>query len=343
MSVEASRELAHRVATLLIEKSRTEEAVAVLAAWAASGPNDARGQQLLAEALRLDPGSALAKMAFQRMEGVPGDQGPLDQAIAKFDDKALSELERQYRRRVFHRAQLGFNNNVQYQAATYHVQTEDSGIDRPHIMTHLFADGGRVIKTHKRSYANELGREDIAGYVRSLMKAQHMEMCIALREGSFYEIIAGRASGGISVLENLPQVRVRRGAGEAVRSRPPPSTAPDQPEAKAKLRVRLTTVRSLWGGPEQYEPRGDDVVIGSQGDIALSGERFAAPREAALSYRGGKLSLIDLPGGNGVFVRTRQPVELVFGDEFLVGDELLCLLENPPPDDELGPGPTHFY
>ncbi len=343
MSVEASRELAHRVATLLIEKSRTEEAVAVLAAWAASGPNDARGQQLLAEALRLDPGSALAKMAFQRMEGVPGDQGPLDQAIAKFDDKALSELERQYRRRVFHRAQLGFNNNVQYQAATYHVQTEDSGIDRPHIMTHLFADGGRVIKTHKRSYANELGREDIAGYVRSLMKAQHMEMCIALREGSFDEIIAGRASGGISVLENLPQVRVRRGAGEAVRSRPPPSTAPDQPEAKAKLRVRLTTVRSLWGGPEQYEPRGDDVVIGSQGDIALSGERFAAPREAALSYRGGKLSLIDLPGGNGVFVRTRQPVELVFGDEFLVGDELLCLLENPPPDDEPGPGPTYFY
>ena len=80
MSLEAGRELAHKVAALLVEKSRGDDAVAILAAWAASGPNDPKGQQLLAEALRIDPGSALAKMAFQRMEGLPGDQGALDQA-----------------------------------------------------------------------------------------------------------------------------------------------------------------------------------------------------------------------------------------------------------------------
>ena len=143
MSLEAGRELAHKVAALLVEKSRGEDAVAILAAWAASGPNDPKGQQLLAEALRIDPGSALAKMAFQRMEGVPGDQGALDQAIKRFDQKALTEIERQYKRPVFAKAQLGFNNNVQWNGATYHLQTEDSGIDRPHIITHLFADGGR--------------------------------------------------------------------------------------------------------------------------------------------------------------------------------------------------------
>jgi len=119
-----------------------------------------------------------------------------------------------------------------------------------------------------------------------------------------------------------------------------------KPAAKAKeaaIRLRLTTVRSLWGGPERYEPRGDEVTIGSQGDITLSGERFAAPKEASFSYRDGKLTLADLEGGNGVFVRTRQPVELVFGDEFLVGDQVLCLLGNPAPDDGPGPGPTYFY
>jgi pSer/pThr/pTyr-binding forkhead associated (FHA) protein len=343
MSVEAGRELAHKVATLLVEKSRGEEAVAILAAWAASGPNDQKGQQLLAEALRLDPGSALAKMAFQRMEGVPGDQEALDQAIQKFNQKALSEIERQYRRPLFARAQLGFNNNVQWAGATYHVQTEDSGIDRPHIITHLFADGGRVVKSVKRSYAKELGREDVGGYVRGLMKAQHMEMVIALREGKFDEIIAGRATGGMSVLEGLPEIRVRRGAGDAVS---PASARGEKRPAKAKevaVRFRLTTVRSLWGGSDRYEPRGDEIVIGSQGDIALTGEYFAAPKEACFSYREGKISLIDLEGGNGVFVRTRQPVELVNGDEFLVGDQVLCLLANPPPDDGPGPGPTYFY
>src|SRR5206468_3578885 len=131
----------------------------------------------------------------------------------KYDEKALAELERQYKRPVFHRAQLGFNNNVQFGGATYHVQTEDSGIDRPHIITHLFADGGRVIKSVKRSYGNEVKRDDVVAYVRALMKAQHMEMCIALREGNFNEVIAGRAVGGMSVLEHPPEVKVRRGGG----------------------------------------------------------------------------------------------------------------------------------
>ena len=59
--------------------------------------NDAEGQALLAEALRIDPNSALAKMAFERMEGVspPGDpaHAPLDQAIAKYNFDELSKLE----------------------------------------------------------------------------------------------------------------------------------------------------------------------------------------------------------------------------------------------------------
>jgi pSer/pThr/pTyr-binding forkhead associated (FHA) protein len=126
-----------------------------------------------------------------------------------------------------------------------------------------------------------------------------------------------------------------------VRKKVPP--AAERGKSADVVRVRLTTVRSLWGGPQRYEPKGDDVVIGSQGDIALTGERFSAPKEAAFSYRGGKLMLIDLEGGNGVFVRIRQPVELVFGDEFLVGDQVLCLLANAPADDGPGAGPTYFY
>ena len=102
----------------------------MLAAWAAAGANDKKGQELLAEALRLSPGSSLAGMAFQRMEGVPGDPAPSTKRLLG-STKRLLEIEKQYKRPVFHKAQLGFNNNVQYQGATYHVQTEDSGIDRP--------------------------------------------------------------------------------------------------------------------------------------------------------------------------------------------------------------------
>lgn len=340
-SISNGRALAKRLAKVLVEKSKPDEAVAILATWAACGPNDEEGQALLAEALRLDPASRIAKMAFERMEGLQGDHALLDSFITKYTEEALEKLEQQYRRPTFHRAQVGFNNNVKYKGAVFHVQTEDSGIDRPHVITHLFADGGRIIKSHKRTYENELHRDDLPLYVRQLMKAQHMEMCVALREGAFDDIIAGRANaGGVRLLEGFPEIRIRRGSGEK------PTTSPEMKRAKLPapvLRARLRAVRSLWGGQEFYEAVGDEVVIGRRGDITLEGERLSADREAVLRYRDGKLWLASVEEGHGVFVRVRHPVELEFDDELLVGDQLLRLCRNPEADDWPGPGPTYFY
>ena len=77
--------------------------------------------------------------------------------------------------------QLGFNNNVRHRGRVFHIQTEDSGIKHPHIITHLFADGGRILKTQKVSYAEFLGEEELAKKVRSLMQEQHKAMFMALR------------------------------------------------------------------------------------------------------------------------------------------------------------------
>lgn len=60
-------------------------------------------------------------------------------------------------------------------------------------------------------------------------------------------------------------------------------------------------------------------------------------------WRDERLWLEDLEGGNGVFLRIRTPVELEFGDEFVVGDQLLRVEHNPVPDDGPDPDPTYFY
>jgi pSer/pThr/pTyr-binding forkhead associated (FHA) protein len=62
-----------------------------------------------------------------------------------------------------------------------------------------------------------------------------------------------------------------------------------------------------------------------------------------LSFKKGRLWLKGLPGGNGVFLRIRTPVELEYGDEFVVGDQLLRVEKNPTPDDGPDPDPTYFY
>ncbi len=40
----------------------------------------------------------------------------------------------------------GFNHNVKYKGQVFHVQTEDSGVENPHIITHLFL-GGNIVKS----------------------------------------------------------------------------------------------------------------------------------------------------------------------------------------------------
>ena len=78
---------------------------------------------------------------------------------------------------------LGFNNNVRHRGRIFHIQTEDSGVKNPRIVTHLFADGGRIIKTTRTEYAEHITRPDMQAFVRSLMKEQHKAMFTALRMG----------------------------------------------------------------------------------------------------------------------------------------------------------------
>lgn len=353
MTAPSSRASAAKIAKWLVDRNRLDEAVELLCAWAANGANDTEGQQLLAEALRLNAASPLTRMAFERMEGISGDHSALDGAIQKYGPETVAKYLKEMMPKGGLRAQLGFNNNVKYKGRTYHAQTEDSGLDKPHVITHLFADGGRIIKSHKRSYADQVGvNPEVGMFVRDLMKQQHMEMLLMLREGRFDLVIEGKAIGGIETLTEPPNVEVKRVTkqkktelGGSVPP-PPPSVKAPPPAAAMPARKRhgrFVVVRSLSGGPEAYPVDGEENVIGNKGSIQLPGERFCHPTEAVVRYHDNKLWLDDLEGGNGAFLRIRSRVELEFGDEFIVGDQLFRVEKNPVPDDEPGSGPTYFY
>ncbi|MDP9152232.1 MAG: hypothetical protein M3O36_20090, partial [Myxococcota bacterium] len=78
---------------------------------------------------------------------------------------------------------LGYNNNVRHRGKVFHIQTEDSGVRYGHVITHLFMDGGRILKSVKTSYAEYQGNARIGDIVREMMKQQHKAMFIALRDG----------------------------------------------------------------------------------------------------------------------------------------------------------------
>ncbi|MEI6208695.1 MAG: hypothetical protein WCP20_18115 [Desulfuromonadales bacterium] len=81
---------------------------------------------------------------------------------------------------------LGFNHNIQYKGETFHVQTEDSGIVNPHIITLLYR-GGVIICSKKTNYADILKMENLEVVVDELMKEQHKDMMRRLKSGEFDE------------------------------------------------------------------------------------------------------------------------------------------------------------
>jgi pSer/pThr/pTyr-binding forkhead associated (FHA) protein len=352
MSNAPSRDAVLKISKWLVARERRDEAVGLLCAAATTSASE-DAQALLGAALQIAPQSPIAKAVFERMEGAEqtGDHVGLDAAVAKWTPDEIEKLSREVNRPQFMRAQVGFNNNVKYKDVAFHVQTEDSGLKLPHIITHLFADGGRIIKSHKRMYTEHVERSDVGPFVRALMKAQHMEMVAMLRGGKFDEIIAGRARGGMEVMTEPPQTDVQQIATrKKAPTVPPPPAAEAAPEPvfelsrpSAPVRFQLRVLRSTYGGPELYQPPGDDVIIGRGGAVPLEGERFCHPREAAFHYRNGELFLEDLEGGNGVFIRIRHPVELDTADEFVIGDQLLRLERNPERNLQPDPGPTYLW
>src|SRR6185369_12218364 len=79
---------------------------------------------------------------------------------------------------------LGFNHNVVYKGEVFHVQTEDSGVNNPHIITLLYR-GGVILCSKKTSYADILMMDNLESVVEELMKAQHKELMRRLKSGEF--------------------------------------------------------------------------------------------------------------------------------------------------------------
>jgi hypothetical protein len=172
---------------------------------------------------------------------------------------------------------LGFNNNVRHRGQVFHIQTEDSGVRHSRIMTHLFADGGRIVQTARTEYSEHLGREDMAQVVRRMMKEQHKAMFVRLRAGELDEEIE-QACGP------LPQPPVERSATQGKATQDQATQDKTAEGAKEESSVPPPRQRSL-SNPNLRRvspsvppppPGSLDFEVGSLADESDLAERAAA-------------------------------------------------------------------
>ncbi len=181
---------------------------------------------------------------------------------------------------------LGFNNNVRHRGRIFHIQTEDSGVKNPRIVTHLFADGGRIIKTTRTEYAEHVSRTDMQAFVRSLMKEQHKQMFTALRLGELdvlLEQVCGTFEQPLRLSKEPP--------APVIVSAPPPAE-----DLQTNVAIPLVTERSP--APEFETP----PLVSAYGDEERSSERPI--RESALANPNLRKATPSVPPVSGLDVDT---------------------------------------
>jgi len=171
---------------------------------------------------------------------------------------------------------LGYNNNVRHKNRVFHIQTEDSGVKHPHIITHVFMDGGRILKSVKTSYAEHVDKEKLGDIVRQMMKEQHKAMFRALRDGELDSIVDGAiAAGG-------------RKSDAAMKAPPPPPSSEELPPTTtrdASAPPPLTLDLDSMDSPPAFQPQGDlpppppNVLTARGGDPGTGRYRTLEDRE----------------------------------------------------------------
>lgn len=107
----------------------------------------------------------------------------------------------------------GYNHNIKYKERIFHVQTEDSGVKNPHLITLLYY-GGNILESVKSSYADRVAQAtapDFAGSLSTLMQKQHKDVMRGLITGR-YDVKIEQRSAGASFLNGPAPLNVAEGS-----------------------------------------------------------------------------------------------------------------------------------
>ncbi len=177
--------------------------------------------------------------------------------------------------KTFDKAVTGFNHNIKHKGKVYHVQTEDSGVNNPHVITHLFV-GGNILASKKTSYADIATSPNLAELVREMMEEQHKEMLRNLVNGMYNNLETAHSRHYQP--GQLASEKEAKAAQDAAKQAPPPRPSTPTVIPPEVLAARAMTeqpkqndvgVETLFGEDLISEKSLDEVILGylaGQGD-----------------------------------------------------------------------------
>jgi hypothetical protein len=94
----------------------------------------------------------------------------------------------------------GFNTDVEYQGVTYHVQTEDKGLETPLILSLVYS-GGAILASKRSPYDDLIAAGFNEQTLAERLQRQHKLICAAINAGRLDDLkrMSGRASSSAGV------------------------------------------------------------------------------------------------------------------------------------------------
>ena len=153
---------------------------------------------------------------------------------------------------------VGFNHNVTYRGTGFHVQTEDSGLQKPQLVTLLY-HAGTIVASQKTVYADIVKVDNLDQVVEELAKEQHKGMLRRLTKGEFDERIIELGIPLAMHDGSQPRTKTAEPAAETPPA-VPASPVESRPEAQVKI-VEEPIVDKFRQAKPAQEPTSLDELI----------------------------------------------------------------------------------
>ncbi|MFO8056039.1 MAG: hypothetical protein R6V10_01935 [bacterium] len=141
----------------------------------------------------------------------------------------------------------GYNHNICYKGQIFHIQTEDSGVNNPHIITLLYKQGN-IIARKKHDYSDIIGFDRLEDVLREMMQEQHKTMLRELKKGVHDQHLG---------LAPSPE---EEAACEAAASQEAPVQAPPPPEQASEITEKPASKTITISEDEELK---DEDIFGS--------------------------------------------------------------------------------
>ncbi|MET0625109.1 MAG: hypothetical protein ABW250_19375 [Pyrinomonadaceae bacterium] len=157
----------------------------------------------------------------------------------------------------------GFNTDVPFDGVTYHVQTEDKGLETPLILSLVYV-GGAIIASKRTPYEDLISKGFDEGALTERLQRQHKLIIAAIKNGRIEDLKRmGGANGGAAApeAEAQPAPTGKKPAGQRKKKSEPVAEAPPAEEPVSPPAVKTERPPVEAAPPPPATPKADEPKV----------------------------------------------------------------------------------